>query len=83
MIEQDNLSTTAIGNTIVIDPDVASIDKNHKVLELRDDGQDNTLYQADVMDTNTIYEIKYCFDLKGATLEIPINSVLYFEDGGF
>lgn len=84
MIEQDNLSTVSVeNNTTVIESDVTSIDKNHKILELRDDGQDNTLYQADVMDTNTIYEIRHQFDLKGATLEIPINSVLYFENGGF
>ena len=84
MIEQDNLSMVSVeNNTTVIESDVTSIDKNHKILELRDDGQDNTLYQADVMDTNTIYEIKHQFDLKGATLEIPINSVLYFENGGF
>lgn len=84
MIEQDNLSTVSVeNNTTVIESDVTSIDKNHKILELRDDGQDNTLYQADVMDTNTIYEVRHQFDLKGATLEIPINSVLYFENGGF
>jgi len=45
MIEQDNLSTVSVeNNTTVIESDVTSIDKNHKILELRDDGQDNTLY---------------------------------------
>lgn len=55
--------------------------KGYKILRLRSNGTINTLYQADVMDTNTVYEIRYDFDLGGATLEIPINSVLSFKGG--
>lgn len=32
---------------------------------------------------NTIYEIKYSFDLDGKTITIPENCVLYFNSGKF
>lgn len=32
---------------------------------------------------NTIYEIRYDFDLNGETLEVPVNCVLDFKGGGF
>lgn len=41
----------------------------------------NILQQSDMMDTNTIYEIRYDFDLNQQTIVIPINSILYINGG--
>lgn len=41
----------------------------------------NVLTQEDINKANTIYVIKYDFDLKGKTINIPENSVLWFQGG--
>lgn len=41
----------------------------------------NILTQAMISDENTIYVIRYDFDLKGETVTIPENCVLEFEGG--
>ena len=34
-----------------------------------------------INESNTIYEIKYDFDLNGATINIPENCILKFDGG--
>lgn len=41
----------------------------------------NTLTQSMMQDANTIYVIKYDFDLRGATIEVPEKCVLEFNGG--
>ena len=41
----------------------------------------NLLLQADFTDENTIYEIRYDFDLNGSEITIPENCVLDFQGG--
>ena len=43
----------------------------------------NIITQKDINKTDTIYEIKYDFDLDGKTITIPNNCVLYFTSGKF
>lgn len=43
----------------------------------------NILQQTDINQENTIYEIRYDFDLMGQTINIPSNSVLNFTGGSF
>lgn len=41
----------------------------------------NKTFAEQVTKSNTIYEIRYNFDLNGATINLPANSVLQFEGG--
>lgn len=41
----------------------------------------NVLVQSDIDESDVVYEIRYDFDLGGATIELPNNSVLVFEGG--
>ena len=41
----------------------------------------NILTQEMVSDSNTIYEIKYDFDLNGATITVPDSSIIKFNGG--
>ena len=43
----------------------------------------NILTQDMINKLNTIYEIRYDFDLDGKTLEVPENCTLKFEGGSF
>lgn len=43
----------------------------------------NIIIQEDINKTNTIYEIRYDFDLDGKTITIPKNCILYFTSGKF
>ena len=43
----------------------------------------NIIIQEDINKTDTIYEIRYNFDLDGKTITIPKNCVLYFTSGKF
>lgn len=43
----------------------------------------NVIIQEDINKTDTIYEIRYNFDLDGKTITIPNNCVLYFTSGKF
>lgn len=57
--------------------------KGYKILRLcnPESPTGNILQQSDMMDTNTIYEIRYDFDLNQQTIVIPINSILYINGG--
>lgn len=41
----------------------------------------NIITQEDINKTDTIYEIRYDFDLDGKTITIPKNCILYFTSG--
>ena len=43
----------------------------------------NIITQEDINKVDTIYEIRYDFDLDGKTITIPKNCVLYFTSGKF
>lgn len=43
----------------------------------------NVITQEDINKADTIYEIRYDFDLDGKTITIPNNCVLYFTSGKF
>lgn len=43
----------------------------------------NIITQEDINKADTIYEIRYNFDLNGKTITIPNNCVLYFTSGKF
>ena len=43
----------------------------------------NIITQEDINKVDTIYEIRYNFDLDGKTITIPNNCVLYFTSGKF
>ena len=43
----------------------------------------NTLTQALMSDTDMVYEIRYDFDLDGATIVVPSNCVIKFAGGSF
>ena len=43
----------------------------------------NIITQEDINEKDTIYEIRYDFDLDGKTIIIPNNCVLYFTSGKF
>ena len=43
----------------------------------------NIITQEDINKADTIYEIRYDFDLDGKTITIPKNCVLYFTSGKF
>ena len=52
-----------------------------KILRKNILGSKNVLAQEMVSDANTIYEIRYDFDLNGATITVPDNCVLKFNGG--
>lgn len=52
-----------------------------KILRKNISGSKNVLAQEMVSDANTIYEIRYDFDLNGATITVPDNCVLKFNGG--
>lgn len=71
-------------------------DSNNKIDAIRFKDRDNSngmaykylrktknmiLSQSDFNQANTIYEIRYDFDLNGATINLPANSVLQFVGG--
>lgn len=43
----------------------------------------NVLTQDIVNEPNTIYHIQYDYDLQGATITIPENSILFFDGGSY
>lgn len=45
--------------------------------------KNNILIQDDINLENTIYEIKYDFDLDGKIIKIPSNCILFFNGGSF
>ena len=60
-----------------------NINLGYKILRKNIQGGRNILSQDMLSDTNTIYEIRYDFDLNGSTINIPDNCVLYFKGGTF
>lgn len=53
-------------------PSCAIDDEDHLV---------NVLTQSMIKESDTIYEVRYHFDLQGKTIKIPANSTLLFEGG--
>lgn len=57
--------------------------KGYKILRIKNENCNtgNCLIQADIMDDNTVYEVRYDFDLQGETIIMPKSSVLQFKGG--
>lgn len=54
-----------------------------KILRKNISSNKNILLQSAVNQSNTIYEIRYDFDLNGATINLPVNCILDFQGGSF
>ena len=52
-----------------------------KILRKNWQGRRNALVQDMILKPHTIYEVRYDFNLLGATITLPKNSVLYFTGG--
>lgn len=57
--------------------------KGYKILRKNIQDNKNVLTQEMINETNTVYEIRYDFDLNGATINIPEGCTLKFEGGSF
>ena len=78
-------------STVVNAPDEEDITMEGNVLKFKDRSAGNGLgyiilragksFAEQLTQTNTIYEIRYNFDLDGASVTIPENCVLKFEGG--
>lgn len=55
--------------------------KGYKILRKNIQDEKNILTQDMISEPNTIYEIRYDFDLNGAEITIPKNCTLYFIGG--
>ena len=57
--------------------------KGYKILRIRNEecNTGNCLSQSDFMDDNTVYEIRYDFDLYDTTIIMPENAVLSIKGG--
>lgn len=55
--------------------------KGYKILRKNDVYEKNVLTQDMVNEANTVYEIRYDFDLNGAEITLPDNCILKFEGG--
>lgn len=57
--------------------------KGYKILRKNIQDGKNILTQDMINEPNTIYEVRYDFDLNGATITIPDKCVLKFEGGKY
>ena len=57
--------------------------KGYKILRKNIAEGKNILFQEMINESNTIYEIRYDFDLNGQTITVPENCILQFEGGSF
>lgn len=55
--------------------------KGYKILRKNIVEGKNVLTQEMINEENTVYEVRYDFDLNGDTINIPMNSILYFNGG--
>lgn len=82
-VDEEDLTVHSITDTNKVirlkDRDTAN-GMGYKILRLSEE-LDNILTQDMINEPNTIYEIRYDFDLAGDTITIPENCVLKFEGG--
>lgn len=62
---------------------ILSSGKGYKILRKNWSGRHNSLSQEMISIPNTIYEVRYDFDLGGKEIIIPTGCVLKFEGGSF
>lgn len=55
--------------------------KGYKLLRKNFQNENNILTQEMFSESNTVYEIRYDFDLNGATINIPEGCILNFKNG--
>ena len=77
--DEEDITLASQGNSSVLQFKNRGRDKGMGYVILR---SNKTIAEQMIQD-NTIYEIRYDFDLDGETLEIPANCVLDFKGGSF
>lgn len=75
--DEEDITVTADNKLQLKDRDTSK-GMGYKILRLPENG---ILTQEMINEPNTIYEIRYDFDLNGATITIPENCTLKFEGG--
>lgn len=78
--DQEDITLNADNHLQLKDRDATNNGMGYKILRLPEDG---VLTQDMINQANTIYEIRYDFDLNGATITIPENCTLKFNGGKF
>lgn len=81
-------NTVFVENKFTLNPSISTVGKTSSGAEIYVNDEDievdkNILTQAAINQPNTIYEIRYDFDLYGAEIVIPEDCVLKFEGGSF
>lgn len=75
--DEEDITVTANNKLQLKDRDTSN-GMGYRILRLSEDG---ILTQDMINEPNTIYEIRYDFDLNGETITIPENCILKFEGG--
>lgn len=57
--------------------------KGYKILRKNISNSKNLLVQSVINDTNTIYEVRYDFDLNGQQRTFPVGCTVFFNGGSF
>lgn len=78
LVVADEEDVTAVDGKIKLKDRGTTNGMGYKILRLPENG---ILTQDMINQANTIYEIRYNFDLNGATITIPENCTLKFEGG--
>lgn len=78
LVVADEEDVTAVEGKIKLKDRDTTNGMGYKILRLPENG---ILTQDMISEANTIYEIRYDFDLNGATITIPENCTLKFEGG--
>lgn len=78
LVVADEEDVTAVEGKIKFKDRDTTNGMGYKILRLPENG---ILTQDMINESNTIYEIRYNFDLNGATITIPENCTLKFEGG--
>lgn len=78
LVVADEEDVTAVDGKIKLKDRDTTNGMGYKILRLPENG---ILTQDMINEPNTIYEIRYDFDLNGATITIPENCTLKFEGG--
>ena len=81
-------NTVFVENKFTLNSSISTVGKTSSGAEIYVNDEDievdkNILTQAAINQPNTIYEIRYDFDLYGAEIVIPEDCVLKFEGGSF
>lgn len=77
--DEEDITVASVGDSRVLQFKNRGIDKGMGYVILRTDSN----LSSQLLSTNTIYEVRYNFNLGGGTISVPDNCVLKFEGGKF